>query len=141
MIKYGFLFAVLAALVWGLAPLFAKVGLVKTAPLTGVAIRSVAVTIMVLLTVAFSGQWKTLSGLEGRTVLMLAAEGLLGGLIGQYFYFKAIKSLEASTVAPVVGAYPLFTFIFAILILGEKFTLTKSVGVACVISGVFLLGL
>jgi transporter family protein len=141
MFKQGFLFALLAASIWGLAPLFAKVGLVKTDPLIGVAIRSIAVTAMVVAAIIMTGRHRVLMVTEPRTLLILAIEGFLGGLIGQYFYFKAIKSLEASTVAPIVGSYPLFTFIFALLVLGEHVTLAKSVGVVLVVSGIFLLGM
>ena len=141
MLKYGFLFAILAALVWGVAPLFAKVGLAKISPLVGVAVRSIVITTVVIVTLVISKQWKALNSLDTRTILILAAEGLLGGLIGQYFYFKAIKFLEASRVAPIVGAYPLFTFILAILILGERLTFAKGAGAFLVVSGIFLLGL
>jgi len=141
MTKYGLLFAVLAAIAWGAAPLFAKVGLAKATPLTGVAVRSIAVTSIVLLTVILSGQWKELSLLSARTYAILAVEGILAGLIGQYFYFKAIKILEASTITPIVGAYPLFTVILALLILGEKITLSKGLGALLAVSGVVLLGL
>jgi transporter family protein len=141
MLKQGFLFAVLAASVWGLAPLFAKVGLVKTDPLAGVAVRSIAVTVVVLATIIVTGQQRALLTTEPRALLVLAIEGFLGGLIGQYFYFRAIKSLGASTVAPIVGSYPLFTFVFALLILGEKITLTKGVGAILAVSGIILLGM
>lgn len=139
--KDGLLFAILAAVTWGLAPLFAKVGLARTSPFVGITIRSVVVTTMVLFTVLASGRWKAFSGIGSRTIAIMALEGLLAGLLGQYFYFKAIKSLDASTVTPIVGAYPLFTFLFAILILGEKFTVAKSLGALLVIAGVVLLGL
>jgi len=141
MAKQGFLFAVLAALAWGLAPLFAKVGLVRTSPLAGVTVRSIAVTTVVIVTVLVSGHYKVLATIEPGALVVLVLEGFLGGLIGQYFYFKAIKSLAASTVVPIVGAYPLFTFLLAVVLLSEKVTVAKSVGVLLVVSGIIFLGL
>ncbi|PIU41437.1 MAG: hypothetical protein COS99_05550 [Candidatus Omnitrophica bacterium CG07_land_8_20_14_0_80_42_15] len=140
MVKQWFVFAIIAAILWGIAPLFARIGISKTTPLAGVAIRSIVITIIVLFVLISSGQWKVFATLNARTVTAIIIEGLLGGLIGQYLYFKAIKLQETSAVAPIVGSYPLFTFIFAILILGEKLTLTKGLGVILVVSGIFLLG-
>jgi len=41
---------------------------------------------------------------------------------------------------PIVGAYPLFAFLFSLLLLGEQLTLQKGIGVILIVGGVILLG-
>jgi transporter family protein len=54
-------------------------------------------------------------------------------------YFKALKLGEASRVVPIVASYPMMTAIFSALLLGEKLTLMKFIGIILIIVGMFLL--
>ena len=137
----GFLYALIVLLCWGLAPIFAKTGLVKLPLFTALAFRNTFIVIIFLTAFFISGQAKTVIQSDPRSIALILVEALLAGLVGQYFYYKAVKVWEASRVVPIVGAYPLVSFIVAVLLLSEKITLAKSLGAVLVVIGVGLLGI
>jgi transporter family protein len=134
------MYALLTALLWGTAPVFEKLGLVNISPLAGLTIRTVTVTMILVVIVFFTDMAKEIVRVDARTLFFLVVSAIIAGLLGLWSYFKALKCWEASRVVPIVGAYPLFAFLFALLFLGEKLTLQKALGVLLVVSGVFLLG-
>ena len=139
--KQGFIFAILGAVCWGIGPIFAKLGLSKASPLIGISIRTFVVAIVLLVVLLSSGNIKEFQHLNTKTIVLLVGEGLLAGLIGHFFYFKALKLWEVSRATPIVASYPLIAFILAVLFLGEKLTLAKSAGAVLVVSGALLLTL
>ena len=141
MLKHGFIFAVLAALFYGIAPIFAKFGISKVNPLIALSIRTGVIVATLLIILVVSGNIKAFQHINARTFLLLGAEGVAAGLLGHFFYLKAIKVWEVSKVTPISASYPLIAFILAIIFLGEKLTLIKSAGAILVISGIVLLGL
>ena len=141
MARQGFIYALIVMLCWGIAPIFAKIGLSKLPPLTAVVFRNTFIAIMFIAAITFSGQAKTLFTSDARSIIIILIEASLAGIVGQYFYYKAVKVWEASRVLPIVGAFPLVTFIIATIILAEKITLAKSIGVVLVVIGVGLLGI
>ena len=138
--RYGLAYALLAALLWGSAPVLEKLGLVKISPLAGLAIRTITITIILVVIALFTDMAKEIVRVDSRSLFFLVVSGIIAGLLGMLAYFKALKCWEASRVVPIVGAYPLFAFLFALLFLGEKLTLQKALGVLLVVGGVFLLG-
>lgn len=141
MVRQGFLYALLVMICWGTAPIFAKIGLSKLPPLTALVFRNTFIAIMFLLAMLINGSMKTIFTSDIRSVVFILIEALLAGLIGQYFYYKAVKVWEASRVVPIVGAFPLVTFFIAVLILSEKVTLLKVLGALFIVAGVGLLGI
>lgn len=137
----GFLFSLLTMICWGFAPLFAKLGLSKLETLTALVFRNTFIAIMLLLAFFASGQAKTIFSSNIKYIYLIIIEAALAGLIGQYFYYKAVKTWEVSRVVPIVGAYPLVSFLVAFLFLSEKITMLKTAGIALVITGVVLLGI
>jgi len=141
MARQGFFYALMVMLCWGIAPIFAKTGLSKLPPLTAIVFRNTFIIIMFISALVLSGQTKTLFNSDLKSVFLILAEALFAGLLGQYFYYKAVKVWEASRVVPIVGAYPLVSFIIAVFFLSEKITLAKSLGAVFVVIGVGLLGI
>ncbi|MFC1807504.1 EamA family transporter [Candidatus Omnitrophota bacterium] len=139
--RQGFFYALIVMFCWGLAPIFAKTGLAKLPPLTAIVFRNTFIAIMFITVFLMSGKAKTLFTSDIRGVSLILVEAVLAGLIGQYFYYKAVKVWEASRVVPIVGAYPLVSFIIAVFFLSEKITLAKSAGAILVVIGVGLLGI
>ena len=138
--RYGLVYALMAALLWGSAPVLEKLGLVKISPLAGLAIRTITITIILVVIALFTDMAKEIVRVDSRSLFFLVVSGIIAGLLGMLAYFKALKCWEASRVVPIVGSYPLFAFLFALLFLGETLTLQKALGVILVVSGVFLLG-
>ncbi|MCL4424521.1 MAG: EamA family transporter [Firmicutes bacterium] len=60
-------------------------------------------------------------------------------MAGHLAYYYALKSGEASRVTPVTAAYPVVTVLLVCLLLGEKLTWSKVVGVLLIVAGVILL--
>ncbi len=124
---------------WGSAPLFEKLGLSDVDPLTGVLIRSTAVTLVLFVLFLFTGRVQELSKLSLRSISLFAASGIMAGLLGQYAYFCVLKGGMASKVVPIVASYPLVTAILSILILREGITLQRVAGIILAVIGIALI--
>jgi transporter family protein len=136
----AFLFALLTALLWGIAPVFEKIGVSGgIAPYLGVVIRSISVAFIGLAGLLLMGKSAELSSIDLRSAAFLVAGGLFAGFFGQYTYYSALKTGEASVVVPVAAAYPLVTLIISVLFFHEAFTLSKAAGIVLVVGGVVLL--
>lgn len=74
-------------------------------------------------------------------LLLLLIQGILGSLVGSFLVTIAIAQIGAAhTSAIVAGANPLFTTIFAVIILGEKPPFLGIIAVLMIISGITVVG-
>lgn len=136
----AFYWAMLAALTWGCVPLIEKMGLMKINPYAGLFFRCWGVILgMVFLFIWKSSEIKSSFSPLPTGFVYLILGGFLASVVGQIFFYNALKSGEASRVVPVSGAYPLISFLLAVFLLGEQVTVAKCIGVVFVLAGVFLL--
>jgi bacterial/archaeal transporter family protein len=133
-------FALLAIFFWGSSPVLEKVALRGVSPIVGVSIRSIVVVIAMMGVAAATGEIKNIPQVRGLTLAYLAIAAISAGLIGQVFYFSALKLGQPSLVVPLVGAYPLITMILSVAFLKEAVTWPKALGAVLIVSGVALLG-
>ena len=132
--------ALLSALTWGCAPIFEKLGLSKVPVFMGIYYRCLGVVLgaFLLMILKFDIFKESILHVpQGWWYLVMG--GFLASIVGQIFFYHALKDGEASLVVPVGAAYPLVAFILGIIFLGEKITLAKSCGLIFIILGVFLL--
>lgn len=136
----AFYFALMTAIIWGIVPILEKMGVAKIAPLAGVFIRSCGVIIGIFVLAIFNNQALRLAfKADLRTIFLLVAGGFMASILGQIFFYNALKVGEASKVVPVAGIYPLVAFLLGVVFLGEAFTIVKVCGVVFVVLGLFLL--
>jgi len=136
----AFYWALLAALVWGTAPLLEKMGLMKIEPLPGLFLRTFGVMFGIAMLLVFkSDVVKQAFAAKPQTIIFIMLGGFLASFVGQMFFYKALRMGEASRMVPLAATYPVVTFILGIIFLSEKITLAKLSGVALVISGIMLL--
>lgn len=133
-----FVFALLAAIMFGLAPVFSKIGLEGVNPGVALTIRSSVITMIMLIWVMFNGGAEALSEAGPRGWFFLALDGISAALLGQLFYYYALKSGDASVVVPVVAAFPIFTVMVAAFLLDESITVARLAGLMMVVAGVIL---
>lgn len=136
----SFLWAILTAVIWGVVPLLEKSGLFKIDPIVGLFYRCLGVMIGIVLLFLFKGAEirQSLGNFHAGMTLLIAG-GFLASILGQVFFYQALKTGEASKVVPLAGIYPLVSFILGVMILGEKVTLAKVGGMSLILMGVFLL--
>ncbi len=136
----AFVYAILAVLFWGSAPVFEKLGLATLPPSAGIFIRSVIAAIGTTVIFTLSGNgWAWASSASPRALFFLAIAGFNSAFLGQFFYFNALKLGEASRIVPLCSTYPFVAFVLSIFILGESITLSKIAGMSCVLLGIYLL--
>jgi bacterial/archaeal transporter family protein len=136
-----FVWALLAALCWGFAPALEKAGLQHAKdPAVGVVVRSIGVLGGLLLLLPFFPKLgQQLSEVPGRSWVFLVLGGILASLMGQLFFYRALKLGEVSRVVPIGASYPLIAFVMGLLIWKEPLTASKSIGVTLVLAGIYLL--
>lgn len=137
----GLIYSLLAALVWGLSPVLEKKGLRNIPPLYAVLLRSISISIALIFYFTCKGLFRKVPLTDFRSLSFIILGGLLAGMLGQIFYFTALKNWEASRVVPIAGSYPLVAFIFSLLILREPLTIYKLLGLLLIIGGIYLISL
>lgn len=132
--------ALLAALCYGIAPIFEKAGLRQAQPLAAVFVRALLTTVFTGLCLLGS---RGSTGFSQWTVWTWGAiilSGVIGVLLAQVFYFQAMRIGEVGRVAPIAGSWPLFAAILAAIFLGEPLTSGRVFGIVLVFVGVLFLG-
>jgi len=128
----------LTALLWGSSPILEKIGLGRVDPLTAVTIRSLAITIILLVFLALTGKIKDLFNIDPKSLIIFSISGFLAGFLGMWTYFGALKLGATSKIVPIAATYPLVTAILSIIILKEGVTLFRIIGTVFIILGVWL---
>jgi transporter family protein len=132
------LLLIITALLWGATPIIEKIGLAKVDPLIGVTVRSAIVTAGLLMLTFILGKGKALIELDGKSIFIFGASGVMAGLLGMWTYYVALKMEATSKIVPIAACYPLVTAFLSVLILKEGVTLPRVVGTALIVSGIWL---
>jgi transporter family protein len=133
------LLLIITLLLWGSTPLLEKIGLKGVEPLTGILIRSFAVTIVLFIIYICTGRLHELTKISLKNYSLFTASGIMAGLLCMWTYFYLLKSGMTSKIVPIAAAYPLVTAILSILILREEVTLQRIIGICLTIFGIILI--
>jgi transporter family protein len=131
-------FLFLTTLFWGMAAIFDKLALGKTSPFTGMMVRQFILTGILLAVGVGSGRLGTLGTLDGRSIVLFGLSGICGGAAGLWTYYHALRLGGASLVVPITATYPLITVLLSWLILQESLTISRIIGTALIVLGVWL---
>ncbi|QGP91450.1 EamA-like transporter family protein [Neomoorella glycerini] len=131
--------ALLAMVFWGLSPIFAKLGLVKSDPFTALLIRTIGVFAALLLWGLATARLGSLKEVEPRTWALLLGEGLAASVVGHFAYFRALQAGKVSSVVPITASYPLIALVLAIALLGDKLSPGRGFGAVLIVTGIYLI--
>jgi drug/metabolite transporter (DMT)-like permease len=136
-----FLYAILASILWGISYVINQLLIKKFSAIEILFFESILIVIFVLPWLLFSNRLKILliKVIELNNMLLV----LLGTsiyVLAAFFILSSIKSSNASLAAAIESSYPIFTMIFAYLILKEvQFNLPILIGIGFVIFGLFII--
>jgi transporter family protein len=132
------IFLFLTTLFWGMAAIFDKLALGKTSPFTGMMVRQFILTGILLAVGVGSGRLGSLGTLDGRSIVLFGLSGICGGAAGLWTYYHALRLGGASLVVPITATYPLIAVLLSWLILQESLTVSRIIGTALIVLGVWL---
>lgn len=91
--------------------------------------------------IAFGVLRPPLSGSSGKGLLFATLAGVCGPLASILFYIAITRATTASVVVPLTALYPVVTIALLFLVLNERVSLTKGMGIALAIAAGLLLSL
>lgn len=134
----GWVYALLAVLVWGLEAIIVRGAGDGVDPLVGTGIGCIAAGIVFAMYLGVTERLST--DVLNQSGLYYAIAGVTSFAIGHYLYYTAINKTGASLSASLVATYPLITVILAWILFGEPITVKSGLGtLLIVIGGLFLL--
>lgn len=134
------LVALFAALCWGIAPVFGKIGLAKVDPVAGLCLRTLVASGIVTSWLLLTGGLRAMETVTGRAWVFIAIEAVLATIVGDLAYYVALKWGGAAQVSLIMSTAPLFTLLLATGCLRETATWPQVVGAILIASGLFLVG-
>lgn len=134
-----FWLAIFGMICWGIAPIFAKIGLSQVNPMAGLTLRTLIAAVLVSSWVGMSGSFTQVRSIPVDSWILLAAEAILATLIGDLAYYAAIKHGQVSVVSVIMASSPLVTMLCACAFLGESLTIMRICGAALIILGIILI--
>lgn len=135
-----FFFLLLATiLLWGVAPIIEKKGIVNADPFVAVTIRSLGIFAAIAATLLSTGKLKHIMAAGWKTFALFSLSGILAGFLGMLTYFAALKYQPASKVVPLSSTYPLITLILSAVILNEGITPIRILGTILIIGGIWFI--
>lgn len=134
-----FLLSLFGMVCWGIAPIFAKVGLKNVDPLSGLVLRTIIASSVVCGWVFLSGSFSKVSNIPANAWWLIAVEALLATLVGDLAYYAAIKKGDVSLVTIIMSSSPLVTILCSVIFLGEPLSMLRIVGAGLVVLGIILI--
>ncbi len=139
----GIILALIAGVVWAIAVVTLKLGVLDMDPLVVAAIRVSSAT-MVLLPFALSQRKRGALQLRKygfRSLALALISGLIDYGVGMVFFIRAIQLIGAGKAVVLASASPLFLLPFSIFILKERLTRLALIGIFIGVAGICLVAI
>ena len=130
--------ALTAAMGFGAAAVFARIGLQYMRPTTG-AFVSLLIGIAITLTLALVFHFDDILALSGIAFVWFLITGTLNFPLGRLLNFTSVNKIGVSRSAPIIGAAPLFSGILGVTLGGESMNIFIFTGTMVIIGGIALI--
>jgi transporter family protein len=133
------IYALGSAFFAGLTAVLAKVGVSGISSNAATLIRTLVITVFLLMFVTFRHEWINPLTMDRKSLLFLVLSAVATGF-SWLLYFRALQIGNASLVSSLDKLSLPITVILSILFLGEHLLLWQWIGVGLMVSGAFLIG-
>ncbi|WP_456421659.1 DMT family transporter [Thermococcus sp.] len=115
----GVALALASAFSWASSTILVRMGLRRLSPIGANIFRLYVASALFLLIFALTGNLGVFK-LPARLLVLAFISAQFGFVIGDYFYFNALKRMGVSRTVPITSTYPLWAILWAMLFLGKK---------------------
>ena len=117
------LIAICAAVCWGVESVLVRKGLLTLTITSGLMINWFVSTIILWL---FAFLFLPSLSLNSEAIMFFVLVGVIGGFFGVFLFYEGIHRLGAALTSTLLGIYPLFAFLFALIFRGENYLINFS---------------
>jgi DME family drug/metabolite transporter len=114
----GIILALASAFSWAFATILVRFGLGRVSPIAANIIRLYVAAVTFLIAFWASDNLSAFR-LPLKLLLLTFTSGVFGFVVGDYFYFHALKRMGVSRTMPITSSYPLWTILWAVIFLGK----------------------
>jgi len=128
-----------AAVSWAVAPILYRKALSSVSPVSANIVRcasNAGVLVVVLLALGLTG---ALASLPVQVIVVVVVSGFVGLGVGDTLYMVGLKSIGVARAVPLAATYPLFSLLWATLLLGEPLTAAAVLGTVVILLGIWFL--
>lgn len=135
-------YAILSAVAAAFVGIFGKVGMKDVDSTLATTLRSVVMTVFLVSVCSVMGFWSRIGSISisSKGLWMIFLSGIAGA-VSWLFYFKAIQVGTVSQVAPIDKLSMPLAVMLAVLLLGDRPTVTNWVGVGLIAVGAYFAAL
>ncbi len=139
---HGLLLGILAALIsafsWAASTIFIKLGMNNKSAVVVNIFRLYVVSVMYSVIFLARGTFPKLASLSTGVLGVTFISGILGFVVGDYFYFHALKMMGVSRTVPITSTYPLWAILWAFLFLGRRVRPQVVIGAILVVLAIII---
>ena len=135
----GVVFALMAAIGWGSADVFARKAMQHIQASTLVVAMATLILITLAVAVVFTDGVRVLLGLPWYVYVLTGVMGFLAHVGGQLFYLWGIQRAGLTIAAPILGGMPLFAVFLGVVLGGERPNVPTLLGAFIIVGGIVLI--
>lgn len=125
-------YAILAVVGWSLWAIFNKMAVSRIDPLM-VQISAYSMHVFLVPVLILSSNFASLK--KDYLGIFLAIFSAVCSAVAAYFYARAVKGSDVSSILSITTCYPALSFLLSVIFLGEPFSANKVFGFAIMILG------
>lgn len=134
----GILAALISAFSWAASTIFIKLGMKNKSAVVVNIFRLYVVSVMYMAIFLVRGTFPRIVSLSPTVLGVAFISGILGFVVGDYFYFHALKMMGVSRTVPITSTYPLWAILWASLFLGRRIHPQVVVGAVLVVLAIII---
>jgi DME family drug/metabolite transporter len=134
----GIILGLIAAISWGVSAILIKLSVKDKGAVTANLIRLYIVAFLYSVIFFINNNFNEIFALSKTQLFVAFISAQLGFVIGDYFYFNALKIAGVSRTVPATSSYPLWAILWAFLFLGRGINLKVVFGALLIFSAIVL---
>lgn len=134
----GILFALSAALAWGLGNVWVRIAVNELRPTTA-SVFTLFTGSLLLFPLALLLHWDDITGIGVGVMLTIFFYGMANFLMGRFLNVSSISLIGLNRAIPIVAAAPVFALILAVIFLDESLSALIILGTMTVMAGILLI--
>lgn len=134
----GVTLSLLSAFGWGLSSILLKLSMKNKSVVTLNISRLYIISVVYAIFFTIDGNWREILNLTPLQFLIAFISAQFGFVIGDYFFFNAMKIMGVSRTVPITSSYPLWAILWAYLFLGRSIDVQIILGAFLIVLAIII---